>query len=240
MNPQNALAVAAAVTCCALTLPWHTLAETSSERHQAGQTWGQARSHSEDISIMRVTPRSIMLNDELGRVGTLLAHPSPDRLSVAPECSSPTSWPGEEGTWGTLPPWFASSQVHHGYGCRLAEPWKLAKQLACAVIRELVGRDDNASTGSPQLAGECQLWLSWSHGPQAQQSHRHQDRVTGGRPPRPGRLTHGLQGERQGNERPVGPSSRHPARPQLHHQPQVTGRTKLGSCFCAGPKYGML
>ena len=40
---------------------------------------------------------------------------------------------------------FASSQIHHGCGCRLIEPKKLAKQLVCAVTGELVDRDINAA-----------------------------------------------------------------------------------------------
>ena len=41
--------------------------------------------------------------------------------------------------------WFASSQIHHGCGCRLIAPSKLARQLACAVTGELADRDRNAS-----------------------------------------------------------------------------------------------
>jgi len=41
--------------------------------------------------------------------------------------------------------WFPSSQIHHGCGCRLIAPRKLAKMLICAVTGELVDRDDNAA-----------------------------------------------------------------------------------------------
>jgi putative transposase len=41
--------------------------------------------------------------------------------------------------------WFASSQIHHGCGCRLVAPSKLARQLVCAVTGVLVDRDRNAS-----------------------------------------------------------------------------------------------
>ena len=41
--------------------------------------------------------------------------------------------------------WFASSQIHHGCGCRLIAPSKLARQLVCAVTGELADRDRNAS-----------------------------------------------------------------------------------------------
>ena len=40
---------------------------------------------------------------------------------------------------------FASSQIHHGCGCRLVEPKKLAKKLVCAVTGEIIDRDINAS-----------------------------------------------------------------------------------------------
>ena len=41
--------------------------------------------------------------------------------------------------------WHPSSQIHHGCGCRLIAPVKLAKRLACAVTGELVDRDRNAA-----------------------------------------------------------------------------------------------
>jgi putative transposase len=41
--------------------------------------------------------------------------------------------------------WFPSSKTHHGCGCRLIEPKKLAKQLVCADTGELVDRDINAA-----------------------------------------------------------------------------------------------
>jgi putative transposase len=41
--------------------------------------------------------------------------------------------------------WFASSQIHHGCGCRLTAPTRMAKQLACALTGELVDRDINAA-----------------------------------------------------------------------------------------------
>ncbi|HXP32752.1 MAG TPA: IS607 family element RNA-guided endonuclease TnpB, partial [Acidimicrobiales bacterium] len=40
---------------------------------------------------------------------------------------------------------FASSQLHHGCGCRLVGTTKLAKQLVCQVSGELVERDVNAA-----------------------------------------------------------------------------------------------
>jgi putative transposase len=41
--------------------------------------------------------------------------------------------------------WFASSQTHHGCGCRLISPTRMAKHLVCAVTGELVDRDHNAA-----------------------------------------------------------------------------------------------
>ncbi|MHB8331517.1 MAG: zinc ribbon domain-containing protein, partial [Candidatus Dormibacteria bacterium] len=41
--------------------------------------------------------------------------------------------------------WFASSQIHHGCGCRLIAKHKLDKMLVCAVTGELVDRDRNAA-----------------------------------------------------------------------------------------------
>jgi len=40
---------------------------------------------------------------------------------------------------------FPSSQLHHGCGCRLAEPKKMATHLLCAVTGELVDRDITAA-----------------------------------------------------------------------------------------------
>ena len=41
--------------------------------------------------------------------------------------------------------WFASSQIHHGCGCKLIAEHKLDKMLTCAVTGELVDRDINAA-----------------------------------------------------------------------------------------------
>jgi len=41
--------------------------------------------------------------------------------------------------------WWPSSQIHHGCGCRLIAPAKLAKVLFCAVTGEAVDRDINAA-----------------------------------------------------------------------------------------------
>jgi putative transposase len=50
---------------------------------------------------------------------------------------------------GTVPivadRWFASSKIHHGCGCRLIEPRRLARLLVCTVTGELVDRDINAA-----------------------------------------------------------------------------------------------
>jgi len=44
--------------------------------------------------------------------------------------------------------WFSSSKIHHGCGCRLVEPKKLAKKLVCVVTGELIDRDHNAARTS--------------------------------------------------------------------------------------------
>jgi putative transposase len=41
--------------------------------------------------------------------------------------------------------WYPSSQIHHGCGCQLLAPAKLAKLLVCRVTGELVDRDRNAA-----------------------------------------------------------------------------------------------
>ena len=41
--------------------------------------------------------------------------------------------------------WFASSRIHHGCGCRLVAPTRLAKQLVCELTGELVDRDINGA-----------------------------------------------------------------------------------------------
>ncbi|MHB1854438.1 MAG: IS607 family element RNA-guided endonuclease TnpB [Acidimicrobiales bacterium] len=41
--------------------------------------------------------------------------------------------------------WFASSQIHHGCGCRLIAPTRMARQLICEVTGEVVDRDINAA-----------------------------------------------------------------------------------------------
>jgi len=49
------------------------------------------------------------------------------------------------GTFTLADRWFASSKVHHGCGCQLIAPTKLAKYLVCQVTGELVDRDVNAA-----------------------------------------------------------------------------------------------
>lgn len=41
--------------------------------------------------------------------------------------------------------WYPSSQLHHGCGCQLIAPHRLAKQLVCEATGELVDRDRNAA-----------------------------------------------------------------------------------------------
>jgi putative transposase len=86
--------------------------------------------------------------------------------AIRPMLVYKTAWHG--GSLVVADRWFPSSKIHHGCGCRLIEPRKLAKQLACAVTGEIIDRDvnaaknlrdwpDNASTGTvgaraPQVA----------------------------------------------------------------------------------------
>jgi putative transposase len=62
---------------------------------------------------------------------------------IRPQLTYKMAWRG--GTLTIADRWFASSQIHHGCGCRLIEPRKLAKQVICATTGELVDRDINAA-----------------------------------------------------------------------------------------------
>ena len=62
---------------------------------------------------------------------------------ITPQLTYKMAWRG--GALTIADRWFASSQIHHGCGCRLVEPKKLAKQLVCAPTGELVDRDSNAA-----------------------------------------------------------------------------------------------
>ena len=63
--------------------------------------------------------------------------------AIRPQLTYKMAWRGR--TLTVADRWFASSQLHHGCGCRLVEPKKLAKQLVCARTGELVDRDVNAA-----------------------------------------------------------------------------------------------
>lgn len=63
---------------------------------------------------------------------------------------------------------FASSQTHHGCGCRLTPPpgkGKLSKFLVCAVTGEPVDRDDNAADNLRDWPGHANLGLVEAHAP---------------------------------------------------------------------------
>jgi len=62
---------------------------------------------------------------------------------IRPQLTYKMAWRGTQPTVADR--WFASAQIHHGCGCQLIEPKKLAKQLICAVTGELVDRDSNAA-----------------------------------------------------------------------------------------------
>ncbi|MHB8555430.1 MAG: zinc ribbon domain-containing protein, partial [Candidatus Dormibacteria bacterium] len=62
---------------------------------------------------------------------------------IRPQLTYKMVWRGTQPTVADR--WFASSQIHHGCGCRLIAKHKLAKMLVCAVTGELVDRDVNAA-----------------------------------------------------------------------------------------------
>jgi len=62
---------------------------------------------------------------------------------IRPQLTYKMAWRGR--TLTVADHWFASSKLHHGCGCRLIEPKKLAKHLVCARTGELVDRDINAA-----------------------------------------------------------------------------------------------
>jgi putative transposase len=63
--------------------------------------------------------------------------------SIRPQLTYKLGWRGAKLTVADR--WFASSKLHHGCGCTLVEPRKLAKQLVCAQTGEVVDRDINAA-----------------------------------------------------------------------------------------------
>ncbi len=62
---------------------------------------------------------------------------------IRPQLTYKMAWRGTQPTVADR--WFASSQIHHGCGCRLIAKHKLDKKLVCAVTGELVDRDSNAA-----------------------------------------------------------------------------------------------
>ncbi|MHB1784621.1 MAG: RNA-guided endonuclease TnpB family protein, partial [Acidimicrobiales bacterium] len=62
---------------------------------------------------------------------------------IRPRLTYKMAWRGT--TLTVADRWFASSKTHHGCGCRLIKPKKLAKQLVCVVTGEFVDRDVNAA-----------------------------------------------------------------------------------------------
>ena len=62
---------------------------------------------------------------------------------IRPQLTYKMAWRGLAPTVASR--WFASSKIHHGCGCRLIEPRKLARLLVCAGTGELVDRDINAA-----------------------------------------------------------------------------------------------
>lgn len=73
--------------------------------------------------------------------------------SFRPMVAYKTRWSGTRATWADR--WYPSSQLHHGCGCRLAAPTKLAKYLSCRVTGEKVDRDVNAAKNLRDWPGDA-------------------------------------------------------------------------------------
>lgn len=76
--------------------------------------------------------------------------------------------------------WFASSKIHHGCGCRLIEPRKLARQLICAVTGGLVDRDINAALNLRDWPDHASCSTVGAAAPPASESSGGQDTGTPG------------------------------------------------------------
>jgi putative transposase len=76
--------------------------------------------------------------------------------------------------------WFASSKIHHGCGCRLIEPRKLARLLVCAVTGELVDRDANAALDLRDWPDHASCSTVGAAAPPASESSGGQDTGTPG------------------------------------------------------------
>jgi putative transposase len=107
---------------------WHQLT------HQLAATYSQVVIEDLDVAAMKQSMgrrafRRAVSDASLGQLRLMLAYKT-----------------GRAGTQLTVADrWFASSQIHHGCGCRLQAPTRLAKTLICQVTGERVDRDRNAA-----------------------------------------------------------------------------------------------
>jgi putative transposase len=120
---------------------------------------------------------------------------------IRPQLTYKMAWRGT--TLTIADRWFASSKLHHGCGCRLIEPKKLAKQLVCVVTGEIVDRDINAARNLrdwPDTAGQDSSGAVGAVAPPASESSDGQDiglsdAVGGSVRPEPRRRPHPLRPE---------------------------------------------
>jgi putative transposase len=97
---------------------------------------------------------------------------------IRPQLTYKMQWRGTAPTVAGR--WFASSKIHHGCGCRLIEPRKLARQLVCAVTGELVDRDINAALNLRDWPDHASCSTVGAAAPHASESSGGQDTGTPG------------------------------------------------------------
>jgi len=97
---------------------------------------------------------------------------------IRPQLTYKMGWRGTAPTVAGR--WFASSKIHHGCGCRLTEPRKLARLLVCAVTGELVDRDANAALNLRDWPDHASCSTVGAAAPPASESSGGQDTGTPG------------------------------------------------------------
>jgi putative transposase len=107
---------------------WHTLTTT------LARTYGRVVVEDLNVAAMKKS---------MGRRAFRRAVSDTALGMFRPMLTYKTGWHGTELVVADR--WYPSSKVHHGCGCRLVEPKKLAKQLVCSVTGEHVDRDMNAA-----------------------------------------------------------------------------------------------
>ena len=116
-------------------------------------------------SMGRRAFRRAVADAAIGRVRPLLAYK--------------TAWHG--GRLVVADRWYPSSKIHHGCGCRLVEPRRLAQHLVCAVTGELIDRDVNAARNLRDWPDHASRGVVDAPAPQAHPGGGQAHRVTGGR-----------------------------------------------------------